>query len=318
MGSRQQKLNLDSELNLKKSNDVSRRVFTYLLRAFACSVLLAVAAYAVLSIVLNTDLEGRLKRENAMYEKLYDQVASQTEMLSESIMSLQYKDNAIYSEVFQSEAPSIDPVGSLPFLFGSDTIPPTKVINYVAEKADRLVADGDLVEKNFRNILMKVAGPAPQLPPMDMPLKNLSFTQIGASVGMKTNPYYNARTEHNGIDFIVSQGTPVYAPADGKVSLVVKSSKGSGNEILITHPGGYVTRYAHLSEISVNQGQTVVRGRKIGTVGMTGYAIAPHLHYEVIRSGEYLDPVNFLFGSLSVKDYSNAFYMALNTEQSMD
>ena len=76
--------------------------------------------------------------------------------------------------------------------------------------------------------------------------------------------------------------------------------------------------YAHLSDISVKKDQKVTKGQKIGSVGMSGASYAPHLHYEVLKDGEYMDPVNYIFASVSPEEYANMLFMAVNTQQSMD
>ena len=135
---------------------------------------------------------------------------------------------------------------------------------------------------------------------------------------MKMNPFYKVLTQHNGIDFIVGQGTPVLAAGPGMVTDVRKSRKGLGNVVEVTHEGGYVTVYAHLEDIVVRKGETVKAGKKLANVGISGNSFAPHLHYEVHRDSLVLNPVNFLFASLSPQDYLKAAYMAATTGQSMD
>jgi murein DD-endopeptidase MepM/ murein hydrolase activator NlpD len=112
--------------------------------------------------------------------------------------------------------------------------------------------------------------------------------------------------------------TPENGQLVGVVENVTRSSKGDGNTVTIAHSGGYMTRYLHLDEIFVSQGQRVRRGGKIATVGMSGNAYAPHLHYEVMLSGAFRDPVNYLFGSVSPEEYPNFLFMSINTRQSMD
>ena len=181
-----------------------------------------------------------------------------------------------------------------------------------------MMEDAREVELALKQALYRVANPATVLPPMHLPVKDISFTQIGASVGSRLQPYLKAYVDHDGLDFIVSQGEPVYASAAGKVSSVVKSGKGKGNTVTITHPGGYVTVYCHLSTMKVKQGQNVKLGQQIGTVGTTGNAFAPHLHYEVLLDGRTMDPVNYFFASVDYEEYSNMLYMAVNTVQSLD
>ena len=146
----------------------------------------------------------------------------------------------------------------------------------------------------------------------------MSYVQTGASVGLKHNPLYKVDIQHGGIDLIAPQGSVVRASADGVVRSVTRSNKGLGNIVEIDHKNGYTTRYALLGDISVPQGRSVKRGQKIGTVGISSTTFAPHLHYEVLRGGKVLDPVNFLFASVDPDEYAKMLYMSVSTRQSMD
>ena len=137
-------------------------------------------------------------------------------------------------------------------------------------------------------------------------------------MGTKHNPLYKVDLRHDGIDLVAPQGSVVRAAADGVVRNVTRSNKGLGNIVEVDHRNGYVTRYALLGDVSVSQGRTVKVGQKIGTVGVSSTTFAPHLHYEVRRNGTILDPVNFLFASLSPDEYAKMLYMAVSTRQSMD
>ncbi len=98
---------------------------------------------------------------------------------------------------------------------------------------------------------------------------------------------------HQGIDLSAPKGTPVMATAHGVV-VVAGRSTGYGRTVLIDHGGGWRTRYAHLKRIKVEVGKSVVRGQVIGTVGSSGRASGPHLHYEVLRHGAPVDPRPYL------------------------
>ena len=155
-------------------------------------------------------------------------------------------------------------------------------------------------------------------PPMTNPLEDFSFAQTGASVGERINPFYKVKIMHNGLDLIAPAGTPVYAAADGYVKNVVKSRKGLGNVVTIEHDNGYETRYAHLADIETRKGRKIKKGTRIGYVGVSGNSFAPHLHYEVVRDTTVLDPVNYLFSSVTPSEYVNMLIMSASTGQSMD
>ena len=274
--------------------------------------------YIIVSRFVSTDTEKLLRRENRMYEKAYAEIPRKQQILSESISILQQKDSRIYEEVFHSQAPGMDPVSSLDFLFGADTIPDAKIVTYTSRKADALLGTASEVDAAFEKIYRTLASEGFHMPPMANPVKDVSYPQIGASVGKKINPFYKAEVTHHGLDVIVPQGSSIFSPEAGVVREVVRTNKGDGNVVELEHPGGYVTRFLHLGEIYVAKGQNVKRGDRIASVGMSGNSYAPHLHYEVLKDGKELDPVNFIFGSLSPADYANFLYMSANTRQSMD
>ena len=97
------------------------------------------------------------------------------------------------------------------------------------------------------------------------------------------------RRNHKGVDLAQPMGTPVYATADGIVSMAERYSS-YGNYVQIEHGGELQTRYAHLSGYAVSAGESVRKGQLIGFVGSTGRSTGPHLHYEVRVAGEAVDP----------------------------
>lgn len=291
-----------------------RMLLVFVLIVFSLTVL----AYTVFALIFSTDTEKRLKRENRMYEKYVTELMEKEALIGDAIANLQYKDNEIYGNVFHSDAPNVDPMSSLNFLFASDSLPDTRLTSYTRDKSDQLLRQASAVDSIFLKIFTKVGTESFTPPPMTLPLKDINYPQVGASKGSKINPFYKAYVEHEGMDIIVARGTPVYASADGIVASGTGRHKGSGNIVEINHSGGYVTKYKHLDNIFVKAGQTVSRGQKIGTVGMSGNSSAPHLHWEVIRDGEHMDPMGFVFASVGPEEYANMLYMATGTKQSLD
>ena len=290
------------------------RTLSFLLGTLAFTIVL----YFVCSLFISTDLEKRLRAENRMYEEAFSHLWDHSEMLQDAIAGLQYKDNDIYGLVFHANAPQVDPMGSLDVYYASDTIPESRLASYTDSKADALLERTVAVDAAFGRILRTVASENYAYPPMRIPLDSVSYPQVGASMGQKINPFYKAFVFHSGIDFVVSRGTPVYATADGVVGEGTGHFRTLGNLVEIKHKSGYTTHYCHLDDMYVKRGQKVSRGQKIGTVGMTGKAYAPHLHYEVLKDGAHLDPVNYIFASVTPGEYANMLFMAVNTKQSMD
>ncbi|MBN1559264.1 M23 family metallopeptidase [candidate division KSB1 bacterium] len=115
--------------------------------------------------------------------------------------------------------------------------------------------------------------------------------------GPRTHPTIGIQQFHDGLDIAAPRGTAVYAPADGRVEKVIikyQPNQSYGRQIVIDHGNGIKTRYAHLRNIDVVEGEEVTRFSQIGTVGDTGRATGPHLHYEVIVDGEHQNPVFYI------------------------
>lgn len=116
---------------------------------------------------------------------------------------------------------------------------------------------------------------------------------LSSGFGMRNDPFTGYKQMHRGIDISNHTGTPIIAPADGKVKLTSKSGK-MGMMLVIDHGYGFQTRYGHLSKIQVKRGQNVKRGDVIALIGSTGYTTGPHLHYEVIRNGKFYNPMSYI------------------------
>ena len=306
----------DKDFNFRKVTHSVWGMVRTTLKWLVATVSLAAFYYIVFSFFLNTEEERRLKRENRMYEKLYPQMKEKEQLISDVIKDLRLRDDAIYERLFHAQAPQMDPMGSMSFVFAGDSIPDKDMVEYTSGKAALLARAAESVDSGFLKIF-SCAAKCP-MPPVTVPLPELKFAQVGASVGQKLNPFYKVMSQHNGVDLIVGQGTPVLAAGDGVVTDVSKSGKGLGNVVELPHDGGYVTRYAHLQDIVVRKGERVKTGKKIACVGISGNSFAPHLHYEIYRDGELMDPVNFFFASFTPEEYTKAAYMSATTGQSMD
>jgi murein DD-endopeptidase MepM/ murein hydrolase activator NlpD len=116
---------------------------------------------------------------------------------------------------------------------------------------------------------------------------------VSSPFGMRKKPGYRYREFHSGIDWAAPQGSPVRATADGIVSFSGRSGA-NGNLIVIEHGRGYSTLFAHNRQNRVQLGQKVKRGEIIGYVGSTGNSTGPHVHYEIWKYGQALNPSTYI------------------------
>jgi murein DD-endopeptidase MepM/ murein hydrolase activator NlpD len=135
----------------------------------------------------------------------------------------------------------------------------------------------------------RMAPPAPALPAaaprFEWPLRGRTLAGFGPRPGGQQN---------DGIDIAAAPGTPVKAADGGTVVYAGNEVRGLGNLLLVSHAGGYITAYAHLDQMSVAKGATVKKGQTLGTVGTSGGATEPQLHFEVRYRNKPVDPAGLL------------------------
>ncbi len=142
----------------------------------------------------------------------------------------------------------------------------------------------------------ELSGPSPAktaeatgaLPSFRWPVRGRVITAYGAKTNGKAN---------DGINLAVPEGTPVKAADDGVVAYSGNELKGYGNLVLIRHANGYVTAYAHASELLVKRGDTIKRGQVIAKSGQSGEVASPQLHFEIRKGSSPVDPLQFLSGA---------------------
>ncbi len=137
---------------------------------------------------------------------------------------------------------------------------------------------------------LRLGSPVLSAIPSSMP----TYGYISSNFGYRRSPFTSKRVHHNGIDIAVNHGSPVYATADGIVTLA-GSRFAMGKMVTIDHGFGIVTRYGHNSNVLVNAGDFVQKGEEIALSGSTGRSTGAHLHYEVWVNGEVVDPTKFMF-----------------------
>ncbi len=168
----------------------------------------------------------------------------------------------------------------------------------------RKIGNGDILAARFTNqgttyTAVRYAAPDGSISyytPEGRPMRKaflrapLDFTRVSSHFNPKRlHPVFKTVRPHNGIDYAAPRGTPVYAAGNGKVVRAGYTGP-NGNFVVIQHGTKYTTKYLHLHKRLVKVGQTLKQGDVIGTVGSTGYATGPHLHYEFLVDGVHRNP----------------------------
>ncbi len=295
-----------------------RKIVAGVVRYIVATVSLSIMLYIAFALVFSTQEEKQLQRENNLYRERYSQLKQKEKLIGDVVEGLLDKDGYIYEELFETEAPSLDALTAADIIAENDSLSESFYLSAAATASESAMIMAGNVDDNFAKIFRLLDSRRDSIPPLSLPLKDMSYVQAGASVGVKHNPVYKLPLQHDGLDIVAPQGSAVYAAAGGVVSHITRTRQGLGNVVEINHGNGYVTRYCLLGDISVSGGQKVRRGQKLGTVGVTKTVAAPHLHFEVLYNGEVRDPVNYLFASLSPEEYARMMYVSASTSQSMD
>lgn len=266
-------------------------------------------------------LENRLAEQKFEISKLGRELDNLTEILA----GIEKRDDNIYRVVLGAEP--IDKGIRNAGVGGSDRYADIKakdlidkdMILKLHERVDKLRRKV-YIESKSQDELVRLAENKEKLYaaiPAIQPVSNKQLMALASGFGMRTHPIYKVRKMHTGIDFAASIGTPIYATADGKVTSVEVKFSGYGKLVEIDHGFGYKTRYAHMHEFAVREGQHVKRGDLIGYVGNTGLSTAPHLHYEVLINGAQVDPVHYFYNDLTSSEYEKVLELASIENQSL-
>ncbi len=157
------------------------------------------------------------------------------------------------------------------------------------KKEDEMIALSKQLEKKIADLMdanAKYAGGVMKWP-------TPGYTRVSSPYGMRIHPIYKVKKMHTGIDIDAPSGAKIVAANSGKV-IMAGWNGGYGNCVIIDHGGGLATLYAHQSKILVSVGDKVERGETIGKVGSTGLSTGPHLHFEVRKNGQTVNPKNYV------------------------
>jgi murein DD-endopeptidase MepM/ murein hydrolase activator NlpD len=192
-----------------------------------------------------------------------------------------------------SVAPAAQPVAAAPVQPVATVAPPaTKLASAggppqsarLASATTNVVEEKPVVEA----VSVKPSEATGALPTFRWPVRGKVITSYGAKTNGKSN---------DGINLAVPEGTPVKAAEDGVVAYSGNELKGYGNLVLVRHSNGYVTAYAHASELLVKRGDTIKRGQIIAKSGQSGEVGSPQLHFEIRKGSSPVDPLQFLNGA---------------------
>ena len=315
----------DSEtLSYKKIERKRRRTIKYTLVLMLASALFGFLFVFIAGQFFESPREKALKRELQNAQLQFELLNKKMEKAEIVLNNIAERDNNIYRVYFEANPipeeqrrVGFGGVNRYKDLEGYDN---SKLIIESNKRLD-IIQKQIVVQSRSLDEITKLAEEKEKLLaaiPAIQPVSNENLTRMASGYGMRTDPFNKTRRMHWGMDFTAPRGTPVYATGDGVVTRADNNASGYGKHIRIDHSYGYVSLYAHLYKYNVRRNQKVKRGDLIGFVGSTGRSEAPHLHYEIFKDGDRINPINFYYGSLTAEEFNEMLQHASLENQSLD
>ena len=272
-----------------------------------------------------TERGKSLKKENIALTKHHASLQQGLSSVNGVLISLNNQNSNLHKKIFETpistDANTTSSIEKESLLLADASIFRTEVLELKDKISSISKASNDhtlhfsTLEVNKSDLSFLMAVPSIQ------PIENSELTKLVSGFGKRINPFHKGNYQHPGADFAAARGTSVIATAKGIVVDIKNGSSlqaGYGNYIEIDHGNGLITRYSHLEAASVHMGQRVSKGSVIGAVGMSGGAVAPHVHYEIIRNGKQVDPIPYLMENLNSKEYIALQKLGSKKNQSLD
>ena len=317
----------DSEnLAYKRVQTKKRKKFGYIVLFFVSSILFGFLIFVLLinTSYFETPKDKIQAREIEVLQLNYKVLNKKLDLMDEVLAAVENRDNNIY-RIYFNTMPISDEERKAGFggvnrykdLQGFNN---SELIENTTKRVDILTKELVIQSKSLDDIVLLAKQKEKLLAaiPAIQPVKNEDLKHMASGYGYRSDPFTKIKKFHYGMDFTSKTGTPIYATGDGVIYKADASLSGYGNHVEINHGYGYKTLYAHLSKYNCKPGQRVKRGDLIGYVGSTGRSQAPHLHYEVLKDGVHVNPLNFYYGSISAKEYLEISKLANQENQSLD
>src|SRR6185437_869643 len=300
--------------------DKALKVLSYVLTSVFFSFIVLVIGFSV----IDSPKEKKLKREITELQLQYDLLNVKMTQVSEVLKNMQSRDNDIYRVVLDAQ-PIPNTVRDAGF-GGTDRYKDLEgytnsdLMVDASSKMDQLIKKIYVQSKSYDEIERLAQNKEKMLAsiPAIQPIDNKSLKCIISGFGWRIHPIFKTERFHTGIDFAAAEGTPIYATGDGIVEKADDSEQGYGNHVVINHGFGYETLYGHMCRMAVTAGEKVKRGQVIGYVGCIGQCTGDHVHYEVIKNGEKINPIDYFFSDITPDEYKQIITLASSPAQSLD
>jgi len=296
------------------------RIFGFLASAIVTAAIISFFAFRF----VGSPNEKLLNLENERLQDKYHQLNDQVKAAKEQMSDLVKRDNEVYRAIFEAnpipDSARARALAQEQEIARVENMRSSDLVNSIINSLNSLGHYITAQKKSYNEIddLLKNKEKLLVSTPAIQPVSNKDLTRVASGFGYRIDPIYKTVKLHAGLDFAAPQGTPIYATANGTVTVAGNTGNGYGNHVVINHGYGYETLYGHMVKVKARVGQQIKRGEVIGYVGSTGKSTGPHCHYEVHKNGQKIDPVYFFYNDLSPEQYDLLLKRAAAANQSFD
>jgi murein DD-endopeptidase MepM/ murein hydrolase activator NlpD len=296
------------------------RIFGFIAAALVTACLISYLAFQF----IGSPKERILQQENESLKDKYWQMNDRVKSIQQQMQELEKRDNDVYRAIFEA-SPVPDSARAKQLaeqleIASIEKIKDHQLVASIRATINNLSRRIEAQKKSYTEVdeLVKNKEQLLSHTPAIQPVSNKDLNRIASGFGYRIDPVYKTTKMHEGLDFAAPHGTPIYATADGTITTAGSTGNGYGNHVVINHGYGYETLYGHMVRVKVSAGETVKRGQVIGWVGSTGKSSGPHLHYEVHKNNQKIDPIYFFYNDLTPEQFNLILKKAAASNQSFD
>ena len=296
------------------------RIFGFIAAAFVTAIFISFIAFKF----VGSPNEKLLSIQNERLRDRYREMNEKLKGLQQQMKELENRDNTVYRSIFEADPiPDSARAKELEAQMEINTVENMEdkellvsiisTLNNLSSRVKAQQASYKEIDKlvNNKELLLSHT-------PAIQPVSNKDLNRLASGFGRRIDPIYKTVKMHAGLDFAAPQGTPIYATADGRVTLSGNTANGYGNHVVINHGYGYETLYGHMVRVKARTGENIKRGEVIGWVGSTGKSTGPHCHYEVHKNGQRINPIYFFYNDLTPDQFDRMLKQAAASNQSLD
>ncbi|MBO7198440.1 MAG: M23 family metallopeptidase [Alistipes sp.] len=284
---------------------------------------MVVVWYFLLSLFVDMPAEYKLRHSTDKLRSEYTAMSERYNELTEVLENVQRRDENVFRKLFESNPYDLtidsddERIALNESLMEMDN---DELLSTLNDRVQSAIKENDVLTQSYKDMMYAYETTSLSIDciPSIQPVNNRQLTLLAAGKKPLINPFHRTMREHHGVDYLIPEGTPVFATADGVVQSLSEKNSSHGKAITIDHGNGYQTSYSHLMDTRVKKGAKVKRGDIIAISGNSGLSFAPHLHYEVIFNGMRVDPVHYFFMELTAEEYQRIIRIALSSMQSFD